>query len=79
MLLNKIKNLADKNHPTVIGLRRHLHQHPELSFQTPRTFFSRKRNWKIRFRKTKIMGHSQQKRNGWSWRSRHFKRKKEKQ
>lgn len=37
MLLNKIKNLADKNHPEVIKLRRHLHQHPELSFQEKET------------------------------------------
>ena len=37
MLLKKIKNLADKNHPEVVKLRRHLHQYPELSFQEKET------------------------------------------
>ena len=33
MLINKIKDLAEKNYAQVIANRRHLHTHPELSFQ----------------------------------------------
>lgn len=37
MLKEKIKNLAQKYHSEVIGIRRHMHQHPELSFQEVET------------------------------------------
>lgn len=37
MLLKKIKNLAESNHPEIIGYRRHLHQNPELSFDEKET------------------------------------------
>ena len=33
MLIDEIKKLANKNHDAVIKYRRHLHAHPELSFQ----------------------------------------------
>ena len=32
-LLNKIKSLATEYQAEIITLRRHLHQHPELSFK----------------------------------------------
>lgn len=32
-ILEKIKNLADRSHSDVIAIRRHLHAHPELSFE----------------------------------------------
>ncbi|MCH2023264.1 MAG: M20 family metallopeptidase [Saprospiraceae bacterium] len=33
MLKEKVQSLAQKHHPEVVNFRRHLHQHPELSFQ----------------------------------------------
>ncbi|MCR9290202.1 MAG: M20 family metallopeptidase [Bacteroidetes bacterium] len=37
MLKEKIKNLAQQYHSEVVGIRRHLHQHPELSYQEVET------------------------------------------
>jgi len=37
MLQNKIKKLATKIHNDTIATRRHLHQHPELSYQEVET------------------------------------------
>jgi amidohydrolase len=37
MLKNKIKELAKSYHSDVISMRRHLHQHPELSYQEVET------------------------------------------
>jgi len=37
MLKEKIKELATAYHQEVIAIRRHLHQHPELSFQEVET------------------------------------------
>ncbi len=51
MLSNKIKELAAKSHPAVISIRRHLHRHPELSFQekeTGRFIASKLKEWGIR-------------------------------
>lgn len=36
-IINKIKNLASKYSDEVIAIRRHLHQHPELSFEEIKT------------------------------------------
>ena len=36
-IINKIKNLASKHSDEVIAIRRHLHQHPELSFEEIKT------------------------------------------
>lgn len=33
MLIQQIKNIAKRIHPDIIGIRRHLHAHPELSFE----------------------------------------------
>ena len=33
MLIDEIKEQAEKISPTIIGYRRHLHAHPELSFK----------------------------------------------
>ena len=32
VLLNEIKTLSVQIHPDLVAIRRHLHQHPELSF-----------------------------------------------
>ena len=32
-LLEPIRSLARQYHPSIVSCRRHLHQHPELSFQ----------------------------------------------
>lgn len=51
MLSNKIKELAAKSHLAVISIRRHLHRHPELSFQekeTGRFIASKLKEWGIR-------------------------------
>lgn len=37
MLKNKIKTLAQQYHQEIIDIRRHLHQHPELSFEEVET------------------------------------------
>jgi amidohydrolase len=37
MIKEKIKNLAQKYHAEIIEIRRHMHQHPELSFQEVET------------------------------------------
>ena len=37
MILKKIKTLAENHHDETIAIRRHLHQHPELSFQETET------------------------------------------
>jgi len=36
-LLSRIKVLASQNHQLVVAMRRHLHQHPELSFEEKNT------------------------------------------
>lgn len=36
-MLSKIKSLASQNHPAIVAIRRHLHMHPELSFQEKET------------------------------------------
>ena len=37
MILNKIKSLADQYHEEIVGVRRHLHTYPELSFNEHET------------------------------------------
>ena len=37
MLIDKIKQLAQEYHEEIIHIRRHLHQHPELSFEEVET------------------------------------------
>lgn len=51
MLSNKIKDLASRNHPEIVSIRRHLHMHPELSYQEKETglFIAAKlKEWGIR-------------------------------
>ena len=36
-MLDQIKSLTDRYHADTVAIRRHLHQHPELSFQEKRT------------------------------------------
>lgn len=51
MLSNKIKDLARKNHPNVVAIRRHLHMYPELSYQEKKTglyIAARLKEWGIR-------------------------------
>ena len=37
VLLNEIKTLSVQIHPDLVAIRRHLHQHPELSFDEHQT------------------------------------------
>lgn len=52
-LKNRIKQLSDKYFDQVVDIRRHLHQHPELSFQeteTSRYIISLLEKWGIRYK-----------------------------
>ena len=52
MLIDKIKSLAKQYHEEFVGIRRHLHAHPELSykeFETSKFIHSKLAEWKIPF------------------------------
>ncbi len=36
-LREKIKQLAEQHFEDIVGIRRHIHQHPELSFEEEKT------------------------------------------
>jgi len=63
-LINKIQELSRQNFAEVISIRRHIHQHPELSFhefETSKYICNLLDNWKIEYKsgfvKTGIVGH----------------------
>ena len=52
MLIDKIKSLSKQYHEEFVGIRRHLHAHPELSykeFETSKFIHSKLAEWKIPF------------------------------
>lgn len=59
MIADKIKNLAEKYYKEVISVRRHLHQHPELSFEEHQTsdyIFNLLQKWGLQPERTATTG-----------------------